>query len=125
MLRRSLLRLTAVVAIAGLVPARSVAATVELLMFETPGCPWCALWRKEVGAAYPQSDEGRYAPLRQLRLGAALPDGIALKEPVTASPTFVLVAGGREIGRITGYPGADFFWALVGELIEKAKAKPS
>ncbi len=26
---------------------------------------------------------------------------------------------GLEIGRIRGYPGEDFFWGLLGEMIEK------
>jgi hypothetical protein len=38
---------------------------------------------------------------------------------VSFSPTFVLVEQGREIGRITGYPGADFFWGMLAELIQK------
>jgi hypothetical protein len=29
------------------------------------------------------------------------------------------VEDGREIGRIRGYPGEDFFWGLLGEMIEK------
>ena len=48
-----------------------------------------------------------------------VPGDIAFDKPVRSSPTFVLVDGGREIGRITGYPGAEFFWPLLGELIAK------
>jgi hypothetical protein len=35
------------------------------------------------------------------------------------TPQFVLVANGREIGRIRGYPGEDHFWGLLGVLIKK------
>jgi len=35
------------------------------------------------------------------------------------TPTFVLTEGDREIGRIVGYPGADFFWALLADLLAK------
>lgn len=94
------------------------AAAVELLMFEKPGCPWCALWDREVGPGYPRTSEGRRAPLRRLALRAR-PAGIALALPVTHSPTFVLVDRGREVGRITGYPGVDFFWGLLAGMVER------
>jgi hypothetical protein len=35
------------------------------------------------------------------------------------TPVFVLVDGGREIGRIRGYPGEDHFWGLLGELMAR------
>ena len=31
----------------------------------------------------------------------------------------MLVDKGREIGRIMGYPGADFFWGLLAPLVTK------
>jgi hypothetical protein len=46
-----------------------------------------------------------------------------LAHPITASPTFVLIDDGREVGRITGYPGADFFWGMLAELIAKLDRK--
>lgn len=95
------------------------AGAAELLMFESRGCPWCERWRQEVGVAYPKTAEGRRAPLRRLDLALARESGVQLAMPVTISPTFVLAEKGREIGRITGYPGADFFWALLAELIAK------
>jgi hypothetical protein len=105
--------------------ARSPAAAAELLMFELRGCPWCIIWHKEIGTAYPRSAEGQRAPLRIVDIKAPLPDGLALTKPVTSSPTFVLVDEGREIGRITGYPGADFFWGLLDELLAKLDPAPT
>jgi hypothetical protein len=35
------------------------------------------------------------------------------------TPTFVLVEDGREIARLRGYPGDQFFWALVDEMLAK------
>ena len=37
-------------------------------------------------------------------------------------PTLIRVENGREIGRIRGYPGEDFFWGLLGELIKELDA---
>jgi hypothetical protein len=53
------------------------------------------------------------------------PANVALAGPVVGSPTFVLIESGKEIGRIVGYPGADFFWGLLAQLIEKLEAAPS
>jgi hypothetical protein len=97
----------------------ATASAAELLMFEEAGCPWCIKWHKEVGPAYQRSPEGRRAPLRRLDIRAAVPAGVHLDKPVRATPTFVLIEQGREIGRITGYPGPDFFWGLLEEMMRK------
>ena len=107
---------TLVVSTAAALPRASAA---ELLMFEEAGCPWCKRWHAEVGPGYPKSTEGQRAPLRQIMLEGPKPAGIVLAAPVSFSPTFVLVEQGREVGRITGYPGADFFWGMLAELIQK------
>lgn len=98
-------------------------ADLELLMFETPGCPWCERWTEEIGGAYPNTTEGARAPLRRVWLHDGAPEGVSLERPVRYSPTFVLVRTGREIGRIEGYPGQDFFWPLLGELLEKTEGE--
>ena len=119
------LALAALLALVGVATATSTAAAaqaVELIMFEETGCPWCRRWDAEVGVGYPHSSEGRRAPLRRLQIGSPLPAGIELARPVRASPTFVLVKGGREVGRITGYPGADFFWPMLDDLLRKLDA---
>lgn len=102
-----------------LCPAQSLAQSAELLMFEEAGCPWCRKWREEVGVGYPLTPEGKRAPLRVIDIAAPPPAGIKLAATVRFSPTFVLVADGREVGRITGYPGADFFWGLFEGMIKK------
>jgi hypothetical protein len=95
------------------------ARAAELLMFEQAGCEWCQRWNAEIGPIYPKTAEGRAAPLRRLDIFQPLPDDLEYIIPGRFTPTFVLVEGGREIGRIRGYPGEDFFWGLLGELIEK------
>lgn len=102
------------------------ARAAELLMFEERGCPWCLRWKQEVGVGYPRTPEGQRAPVRFIELPAAAPAGVQLALPVRVSPTFVLVGDdGREVGRIVGYPGADFFWGLFGELVRKLPQKPA
>lgn len=98
---------------------RAFAADVELIMFDDATCPWCRRWRREVGPAYPNTPEGKRAPLRSIDISKARTSGVALSAPVRMTPTFVLVEGGREVGRITGYPGPDFFWTLLDDLLKK------
>jgi hypothetical protein len=102
-------------------PSPSQAArTVELAMFEQPGCVYCLRWHEDVGPEYPVTAEGRAAPLRVLQLHAPLPDGISIARPVLFTPTFVLLINGQEAGRLEGYPGEDFFWGLLQSLLADA-----
>ena len=98
------------------------AAELQLLMFEQPGCLYCARWDAEVAPEYPQTDEGRAAPLRRLHLHAPLPPDLDLRGVPVFTPTFVLVDDGVETGRIEGYPGEDFFWPLLADMIARAPA---
>jgi hypothetical protein len=101
------------------------AAGPELVMFVEAGCPWCRLWDREVGEAYPRSEEGRRAPLRRIHISEARRSGLTLASAVTVTPTFVLVDRSSEVGRITGYPGADFFWGMVGQLVARLPKVPA
>lgn len=98
-------------------PAR---AELSLLMFEEVGCMWCARWNAEVSPEYPITPEGLAAPLRRLDIHDPLPEGLTLTSRPRFTPTFVLIQDGAELGRIEGYPGEDFFWGLLGRLIERA-----
>ncbi|NIA69735.1 transcriptional regulator [Pelagibius litoralis] len=98
-------------------PSRGAAA--ELVMFEEDGCPWCAVWNREIAPIYPKTAEGQRAPLRRVDLHGTWPADLPELKAVRYTPTFVLIEGGREIGRIQGYPGEDFFWGLLAGLIEQ------
>lgn len=95
------------------------AHAAELILFEEAGCPWCKRWHSEVGEGYVRSEEGRRAPVRVVDIHAARPADIAFIKGVRATPTFVLVDQDREIGRIIGYPGADFFWGMLGQMMAR------
>jgi len=112
------LGLLIVLAMASVAPA---ATAGELVMFRRAGCPWCQAWDREV--AYAKTALGRELPLRMAGLDGESPD-IVLKAPVRYSPTFVLVEDGREIARIEGYPGADFFWGLLENAARRLRAPP-
>ena len=101
-------------------PVQAWAADLQLLMFEQPGCIYCARWNADVAPEYPLTDEGRAAPLRRLQLRDPLPDGITLDRPAVFTPTFVLVADGVEQARIEGYMSEDFFWPMLARMIAAA-----
>ncbi len=114
-------RLSPMLVAIGLVTTASTHAdAAELLMFESDDCIWCATWNEEIGPIYPKTTEGQRAPLRRVDIHAARPNDLRDIEGVRFTPTFVLTDDdGREVGRINGYPGEDFFWGLLSELIAK------
>lgn len=100
-------------------------AAESLHMVERPGCAWCARWHEEIGPAYPKTPEGRFAPLRQVWLRDGAPEGVRYAQPVVFTPTFILVSdAGEELARLTGYPGADFFWPLLEQILRENTAYP-
>jgi len=98
------------------------AQALELVMFESRGCAYCRQWHEEVGDAYPRTAEGKAAPLRRVDLADPRPQDLSAIGGIVFTPTFVLLGDdGREVGRIQGYPGEDFFWPLLADLIGKAR----
>jgi thioredoxin-related protein len=93
------------------------AAAAELVMFRSAGCPYCAAWDKAIGPVYPKTDIGKRLPLRPVDLERSRDGKVVLVSPIRFTPTFVLVDSGREMGRIEGYPGEDFFWGLLERLL--------
>ncbi len=94
-------------------------AETILIMFEDQGCPYCELWKEEIGPIYPKTDEARIAPLMMIDIDAPLPDGISIASEPIYTPTFVLINDGQEVARLLGYPGEDFFWGLLDRMLRK------
>nr|WP_197089242.1 thioredoxin fold domain-containing protein [Puniceibacterium sp. IMCC21224] len=92
-------------------------ADPRLVMVEQPGCVYCARWDAEIAPIYPKTAEGRFAPLLRADLRADPPDGIIYDRPVSFTPTFVLIDDGHELARIEGYPGDNFFWSLLEQML--------
>ena len=101
------------------------AGELELLMFEQDGCAYCLRWHEEIGPAYPRTSEGASAPLRRIDIRAPLPEDVTLtaRHPVF-TPTFVLLEGGTETGRIEGYAGDEFFWVLLNGMLTRTGWTP-
>ena len=116
MLRRFLLLIAA--AVSPFVTI-GVAAAAELLMLEQPGCVWCAKFNAEIAPAWHNSAEGKRAPLRRVDITEPWPADLAGIQRERFTPTFVLVDQGKEVGRLRGYVGDEFFWYLIGDIIAK------
>jgi hypothetical protein len=109
----------------GLGPSAGEAVAAELVMFGERGCSWCARFEAEIGAIYPKTEEGRRAPLRRVDLDEGIPSELAHLGRPRVIPTFVLLHGGREVGRVLGYPGEVHFWGLLGMLLERLPEPPA
>lgn len=106
--------------------ARAAAQTdlsgLRLVMIEEDGCSFCLRWKRDVGVGYPLSEEGRRAPLVMVDRWSKEAQSLGR---IVYTPTFVLVRDGVEQGRIVGYPGADFFWSMMADMLRKQGAEPA
>ena len=93
------------------------AKAVELLMFDDEYCSWCERWDREIGVIYSLVPESCLAPLRKIDIHEQIPTSLSILEPVLYTPTFVLVHNQKEVARITGYPGEDFFWPMLNDIL--------
>lgn len=101
-------------------PWLRLAATgpAALAMLERHDCGWCRRWHAEVGQrAWDRSDLGRRAPLRRVDVARGLPEDLAFLADWRFTPSFVLVRGGAELGRVVGYNGQTFFWQEAERLV--------
>ncbi|WP_353620422.1 transcriptional regulator [Labrenzia sp. CE80] len=96
-------------------PARAA----ELVMLEQPGCSWCKRWNEEIGTAYPNTEEGKLAPLRRVDITLGWPADLGQVRRERLTPTFILVEDGKEVARLRGYPGAHFFWPVLNDMLSK------
>lgn len=102
-------------------PGSVRAQDLQLLMVEQAGCYYCRIFNRDMAPIYETSAEGKLAPLVHVQLRDPLPEGITLASIPFVTPTFILLGpDGMEIERLTGFPGEDFFWSYIGDMIATA-----
>ncbi len=115
--------LVAVSAVLGTVSG-AAAQELRLLMVEQAGCYYCRVFNRDIAPAYKVAPEGIAAPLEHMQLRGPLPEGVTLTSQPFVTPTFILIGpDGAEIERLTGFPGEDFFWAYIGDIISTAQSQ--
>ena len=90
---------------------------VELIMVDDPACRFCQKWNEAVGRGYAKSPEGKVAPLKRVPRGAPEIEGLAT---VIYTPTFLVMDGGKELGRISGYSGPSYFYEDLRDILTRA-----
>jgi thioredoxin-related protein len=91
--------------------ASEAVQAMDLVVFTSPSCGSCQLFKREVLPAYSESPAGKAFPLRIILPRERV--GFKLHEPVTFTPTFVWVEDGVEVGRFSGYFGRERFFRIV------------
>lgn len=95
---------------------------LRLLMIEQAGCSYCVAFNRDIAPIYEKTELGAAAPLFHADLRGGIPDGIALASRPFVTPTFILIGpDGQELSRMTGFPGEDFFWPYITQMIEDAQ----
>lgn len=112
----------ALAGLAMLLALPAAAQELRLLMIEQVGCAICAAFNRDMAPAYANSPAGALAPLVHANLRGPLPEGVVLATRPFVTPTFILIgADGHEVNRLTGFPGEDFFWPFIDEMIAAAQ----
>ena len=118
-MRSRLTRRLEILALAAFILMANAADAAELVMFRRDGCSWCTKWDREIGSIYPNTEFNRRAPLRHVNLDRSRDPSI-VHAPIRYTPTFVLAENGKEVGRIEGYPGDEFFWVRLENLLKQS-----
>ena len=76
-------------------------------------CVFCKAWERDVGSLYGDTEYAKRAPLFKIDIKLFSKHFTDVTPKVSGTPTFILMNGNDEVGRIVGYKNRDmFFWAL-------------
>ena len=92
-------------------------ARMELLVVEIDNCIYCGIFRRDVAPTYQGSPRGRDVPMRFVNINAPDVDRLQLTAPIDSVPTVLVIENGREVGRISGYVGPEFFFHSLSRIL--------
>lgn len=98
----------------------AAATAMQLVVMEAPGCDYCALFRRDVLPSYETSERAKDLPIRFVDINDEEMTAIGLEAPVDIVPTFVVLKNNKEIGRIPGYTGPEYFFHHINYLLTSA-----
>lgn len=96
----------------------SVASDLRLVMFTSKDCPVCQAWERQIGSVYKKSFYQVSLPLTRVNFSADTSDLMSLQEPISGTPTFVILKNGEEVGRILGFNDKEIFWWELSSFLE-------
>ncbi len=96
------------------------AGNMELVVLEAPGCTYCTLFRRDVLPSYEASPQSKDLPIRFVDINDEAADALGIDYPVDIVPTFVVLKNNKEVGRIPGYTGPEFFFHTINYLLSTA-----
>lgn len=96
------------------------ASNLELVVMEAEGCTYCELFRRDVLPAYQVSERAKDMPIRFLDINDATPETLGLESDIDIVPTFIVLKNHKEVGRIPGYMGPEFFFHSINHLVSSA-----
>lgn len=103
------------------------ALAAELLMIHNPVCPFCKAFMNDVAPYYSETKHGKTLPL--VVIDITITENIEwLKRELGAgnikkirgTPTFIIYDDGKEIGRVEGYGGKEWFYEKLDEAVEES-----
>lgn len=107
----------------------SYAQADDLLYVFAPDCGACNRFDKEVGTIYAKTQEARALPLVKVSFeqwqANQHPFTNCAIGPVLGTPTFIQVAGCKELDRITGYSNDELFWIALKRMENRSTAASS
>lgn len=115
--------LAAALLMAPMLPA-AAGSPARLVVFEAPGCAQCRQFREEALPEYWGSPASLELPIQVIDMAALGTGGHPLKARIATLPTFVVMQDGREVARLSGYPGKEGFRAMVEEVRRALAAAP-
>ena len=86
-------------------------------MVDQRACVYCVKFNRQIAKTYPDTVAGEIAPLRRVSRLKKWPSDLAGIVPAYATPTFILVDEGREVGRFAGYSEPETFWMRLQPLL--------
>ncbi len=96
------------------------ASNLELVVMEAPGCTYCELFRRDVLPSYQASERAKEMPIRFLDINDITAEDLGLDTAIDIVPTFVVLKDHKEVGRIPGYMGPEYFFHSINHLISSA-----
>ena len=103
------------------------ASAAELLMIHHPQCPFCKAFMNDVAPEYNETYQGKALTLvildttiaedRKWLIQAVLSKNI---KPFRGTPTFIIYHNGKEVGRVVGYGGKEWFYEKLDNAVKRS-----